>query len=147
MATLINSVIFFVMLCSVSLARASAAHVVRDAEQTDPITGFHWQRTGDPQRPGAPPRLKLMRSSDQPAKEHGHLPEAIACVRAGDHVLLRGTNFGFSTMRLEATVLESGVCGARVRARVVVTGALVEMTVLESGTGILSGKAGAWQLW
>jgi hypothetical protein len=143
MAALINSVIFFVMLCSVSLAGASAVHVVRDAEQTDPITGLHWQRMGDPQRPSAPPRLKLIRS-DQPAKEHGHLP-AIACVRAGDHVLLRGTNFGLSTMRLEATVLESGVCGARVRARVAVTGALVEMTVLESGAGILSGKADPWR--
>src|ERR1700751_3544488 len=145
MTALINSVIFFVMLCSVSLAGASAVHVVRDAEQTDPITGLHWQRMGDPQRPSVPPRLKLIRGSDRPAKEHGHLPEAIACVRAGDHVLLRGTNFGFSTMRLEATVLESGVCGAHVRARVAVTGALVEMTVLESGAGVLSGKAGAWR--
>jgi flagella basal body P-ring formation protein FlgA len=46
---------------------------------------------------------------------------------------------------LEATALQNGACGARVRARVAVTGAMVEMTVLDSGAGVLSGKAAAWQ--
>ncbi len=67
------------------------------------------------------------------------------CVRAGDRVLLRGASVNFSRMSLEATALESGACGARVRARVGVTGALVEMTVLDAGSGILSGKAVAWR--
>jgi hypothetical protein len=48
-------------------------------------------------------------------------------------------------MALEATAFESGACGARVRARVAVTGALVEMKVIDAGAGILSGKAGAWR--
>jgi hypothetical protein len=41
--------------------------------------------------------------------------------------------------------LENGVCGARVRVRVMVTGALLEMTVLDSGSGMLSGKADGWR--
>jgi flagella basal body P-ring formation protein FlgA len=66
----------------------------------------------------------------------------MVCVRAGDHVLLRGNNNDLSAMSLEATALENGTRGARVRARVAVTGALVEMIVLDARAGVLSGKAG-----
>jgi hypothetical protein len=141
-----NIAVCLVMLFCVGAAGASAVHVVRDdAEQADSISGLHWQRVADPKHPAAPPRLTLMRGSDQPSDTGKPFPRPIVCVRAGDHVLLRGTNVGFSVMSLEATALENGTCGARVRARVAITGALVEMTVLDPGAGILSGKAGPWR--
>jgi hypothetical protein len=145
MTALGNVTVGLIMLFCVSAAGASAVHVARDAEQADPISGLHWQLVADPEHPAAPPRLTLMGGSGQPLKRDKQLPRPIACVRAGDHVLLRGPNLDFSKMALEATALESGACGARVRARVAVTGALVEMTVVDSEAGILSGKAGAWR--
>lgn len=145
MTALTNLVVCLVMLLCVGVAGASAVHVARDVEQADPISGLHWQRVADQQRPAAPPRLTLIRDSDHPLKRNNQLPRPMVCVHAGDHVSLRGGNFGFSMMALEATALENGTCGARVRARVAVTGAVVEMTVLDSGAGILSGKADPWR--
>jgi len=145
MTFFINIVVCLVMLLCVVGAGASAVHVAREAEQADPISGLHWERTADPKHPAAPPRLTLTRGSDHPAERDKQLPRAVFCVRAGDHVSLRGARLGFSTMALEATALESGACGARVRARVEVTGALVEMKVIDAGGGILSGEAGAWR--
>jgi hypothetical protein len=145
MTGLLNIVVCLVMLLCVGAAGASAVRVARDAEQADPISGLHWQRVADPKHPAAPPRLTFTRGSDHPAGGDKQLPRPVVCVRAGDHVSLRGARLGFSTMALEATALESGACGARVRARVEVTGALVEMKVIDAGAGILSGKAGAWR--
>lgn len=142
MTLFVNIVVCLLTLFCVGAAGASAVHVVCDAEQADPISGLHWQVVADPKHPAAPPRLTLMRGSDQPSEKSKQLTRPMVCVRAGDHVLLRGSNRGLSTMSLEATALENGTCGARVRARVAVTGALVEMTVLEGRAGVLSGKAG-----
>jgi hypothetical protein len=145
MTLFVNIVVCLLTFFCVSAAGASAAHVARDAEQADPISGLHWQVVADPKHPAAPPRLTLMRDSHQPSEKGKRLPRPIVCVRAGDHVLLRGNSGGISAMSLEATALENGTCGARVRARVAVTGAPVEMTVLDARAGVLSGKAGpAW---
>lgn len=145
MTFFINIVVGLVMLLCVGAAGASAVHVARDAEQADPISGLHWERIADAKHPAAPPRLTLTPGSDHPAERDKHFPRAAFCVRAGDHVSLRGAHLGLSTMALEATALESGACGARVRARVEVTGALIEMKVIDAGAGILSGKAAAWR--
>jgi hypothetical protein len=146
MTGLTNVLACIVMLLCGSVAGASSVHVVREPEQADPISGLHWQRVADPKNPAAPPRLTLRRGSDQPSETGKQFPRRpVVCVRAGDHVLLRGTNAGFSMMSLEATAVENGTCGARVRARVAITGALVEMTVLDAGAGILSGKARPWR--
>jgi hypothetical protein len=128
-----------------SVAGASAMHLGRDTERIDPISGLHWQRLRDPNHPEAPPRLTLQRSSGAELSNHGKSLRPALCVRAGDHVTLRSANAGFSMSSLEATALQNGACGARVRARVAVTGALVEMTVLDSGAAILSGKVSAWR--
>lgn len=128
-----------------SVAGASAVHLARDAERADPISGLHWQRILDPERPAAPPRLTLVRGSDSAFSAHRELRRPVACVRAGDHVSLRGANVGSSKVSLEATALESGVCGDRVRVRIAVTGALVEMTVLGPGAGVLCRKENAWR--
>jgi len=128
-----------------SVAEASAVHLGRNTERVDPISGLHWQRLLDPKHPAAPPRLSLQRSSGAELSRHGQSLQPVLCVRAGDHVSLRSANAGLSMSSLQATVLQNGVCGARVRARVAVTGALVEMTVLDSGAAILSGKVSSWQ--
>jgi hypothetical protein len=129
----------------ISVAGASAVHLDRDAERVDPISGLHWQRVLDPKHPAAPPRLTRQRGSAAELSRHGESSRPALCVRAGDHVSLRSANAGLSMSSLEATALQNGVCGARVRARVTVTGALVEMTVLDSGAAILSGKVSSWQ--
>ena len=138
------SILVGTLLC-VSLAGASAMRPPLDGEQADPISGLHWQRVTDPTHPSAPPRLTLTRGSGAALREHRELRRPTICVRAGDHISLHSTNAGFSMFSLEATALQNGACGARVRARVAVTGAMVEMTVLDSGAGVLSGKAAAWQ--
>jgi hypothetical protein len=131
------------LLLCVGAAEASV-HIASDAERADPISGLRWQRVADPKRPAAPPRLTLMRGLDT-ITEHRELRQPAVCVRAGDHVSLRASNAGFSSFFLEGMALENGVCGARVRVRVMVTGALLEMTVLDSGSGMLSGKADGWR--
>jgi hypothetical protein len=127
-----------------SVAGASALHFGCDAEQVDPMSGLHWQCVLDAEHPAAPPRLTLLRGSAG-LSQHREIVRPIICVRAGDHILLRSANSELSMSSLEATALQNGACGARVRARVAVTGALVEMTVLDSGAGTLSGKVSAWQ--
>jgi hypothetical protein len=143
--TLRNIFVCIATLACVSLAGASAMQPPLEVEQTDPISGLHWQRVTDPTHPSAPPRLRLTRGSGAGLIEHRELRRPTNCVRAGDHVSLRSTNAGFSMFSLEATALQNGACGARVRVRVAVTGAMVEMTILDSGAGVLSGKAAAWQ--
>jgi hypothetical protein len=140
-----NIFVFLLMLLCVSVAGASAVHVARDADQADPLSGLHWRWSADPQHPAAPPRLTLVRGSGWPLEKAKQPSRPVICVRAGDHVLLREAGVNLSMMSLEATALESGACGARVRARVAVTGALVDMTVLDAGSGILTGKAVAWR--
>jgi hypothetical protein len=143
--TLRNIILSIAMLSSgMSVAAASAVHLDRDVEQIDPISGFHWQRVLDAMHPAAPPRLTLLRGSAG-LSQHREIVRPAICVRAGDHVSLLSANAGLSMSSLEATALQNGACGARVRARVAVTGALVEMTVLDSGAGTLSGKVSAWQ--
>ena len=139
-----NIIIGIATLSCVSLAGASAVHLPREVEQADPISGLRWQRMTDPAHPAAPPRLTLTRGPGSELSEHRELRRATICVRAGDHVSLRSANAGFSMFSLEATALQNGACGARVRARLAVTGAIVEMTVLDSGAGVLSGKTATW---
>jgi len=129
----------------ISVAGASAVHLGRDAERVDLISGLHWQRVLDPKHPAAPPRLTRQRGSVAELSIQGKSLRPALCVRAGDHVSLRSANAGLSRSSFEATALQNGVCGARVRARVAVTGALVEMTVLDSGAAILSGKVSTWE--
>jgi hypothetical protein len=145
MTVLANIAVCLGMLFCVSAAGASALRVVCDAEQADPISGLHWKRVADPKHPAAPPRLTPMSDSDRPSESGKQLPQQTVCVRAGDRVLLRGSDGRLSMMSLEATALENGSCGSRVRARVAVTGALIQMTVLDGGAGILAAKAGPWR--
>lgn len=131
-----------ILLCCVG-AKAARTHVSRAVENIDPISGLHWQRTTDPLHPAAPPRLK-------PAQMTGQEPgrakakQTDVCVRAGDRVWLRGARPGSSVMLLEVTALQAGARGDDVRARVGVTGALVEMKITGPGAGILGGKVGKW---
>ena len=144
MIALRNIVICVSAFSCFGLAGAAATHLPHEVEQADPISGLHWHRMVDPKHPAAPPRLTLVRESSSEQSAHREVRRATICVRAGDRVSLRSADSRLSRFSLEATALESGACGARVRARVNVTRALVEMTVLDSGTGLLGGKADAW---
>ena len=145
MITFRNIAVCIATLSCVSLAKASALHLPREIDQADPISGLHWQRVADPTNPAAPPRLTRVRGFHAELSGHRESRRPIICVRAGDFVLLRNAKTGFSMFSLEARALENGACGAHVRARVAVTGALVEMTVLDAKVGTLSGKAAAWR--
>ena len=145
MIALRNIAVCIATLCCVSLAGASTLHLPREIDQADPISGLHWQRVADPTNPAAPPRLTLMRGFHAKLSGHRESLRPTICVRAGDFVSLRSAKTRFSMFSLEARALENGACGAHVRARVAVTGALVEMTVLDLGVGTLSGKAAAWR--
>ncbi|MFL6429796.1 MAG: hypothetical protein ACJ71S_16235 [Acidobacteriaceae bacterium] len=129
----------------VSVAGASAMNIARDAERADPFSGLHWERVSNPERPAAPPRLVLVHGADAAGHSDKAMRRPIICVRAGDRVLLRSANAGSATLSLEAMALENGACGTRVRARVVVTGAMVEMKIVDSGTAVLSGEVAAWR--
>ena len=120
-------------------------NVAHDAGRADPFSGLHWERVTNPERPAAPPRLVLVCGADAAGHTDKRMQRPIICVRAGDRVLLRGASAGSSTLSLEAMALENGACGERVRARVVVTGAVIDMRIVDSGTAVLSGKAAVWR--
>lgn len=130
---------------ALSTARASSARFLLDAPVPDSISGRFWQRVIDPRNPAAPPRLVRVHDSAAPSGSRGEARRPIACVRAGEHLLLHQTRTGSSTVSLAATVLQSGACGDRVRARIEVTGALTEITVLGRQVGILDRKGNKWR--
>ena len=131
------------LLTCLGLGAARAASSFREIDQTDPISGLHWRRTVDPQHPAAPPRLTLVpgatRGADAPSKA------STPCVHAGDRVLIQTGDARSAGMSLVATALANGFCGDRIRARVAVTGAVVQISVLGSGAGALAAKAEAWR--
>jgi hypothetical protein len=125
---------------------AAAETVVRGADVMDPISGLHWLRLTDSAHPAAPPRLTLSRNSgSQASGTTVRSTKTLICVRAGDRVLLQRDDHGPAQMSLEATALGSGAVGDRIRARVTVTGALVEIRIAGAGRGFLSREAGDWR--
>jgi sarcosine oxidase gamma subunit len=70
---------------------------------------------------------------------------SIVCVRAGEHFVLHQTGTHSPMLSLTATALESGACGDHVRARIQVTGAVAEVTLLEQGIGALRVKGEKWR--
>jgi hypothetical protein len=127
---------------AVSTASARGAH---DMPEPDSTTGFYWQRIIDPGNPAAPPRLVPVHDSAVPSVSRTKARRPVACVRAGEHLLLHETRRGSSTVSLAATALQSAACGDRIRARIEVTGAFTEITVLGHGRGALGGKEDKWR--
>jgi len=103
-------------------------------DRFDLLTGQYWRQITDPGHPAAPPRLIAMKESEAPDRPL-HRPH-VMCVKAGEHVLLESEGEQ-SIVRMDATALENGAAGDRVRARISVTGAEVEVTVLDAHSGIL----------
>jgi hypothetical protein len=127
---------------AVSTASARVAH---DVPEPDSTTGFYWQRIIDPGNPAAPPRLIPVHGSAAPSVSRTNARRPVACVRAGEHLLLHETRMASSTVSLGAIALQSGACGDRIRARIEVTGAFTEITVLGHGMGALGGKEDKWR--
>ena len=128
-----------------SMAGASAMNIARDTERADPFSGLQWQRVMNPERPAAPPRLTLVRGADAAVHADKRTQRPTVCVHGGDHIALRSATAGRSTFSLEAVALENGACGERVRARLAVTGGVVEMRILDARTAVFSEKATAWR--
>lgn len=122
---------------------AGAASVAQGMEVIDPVSGLHWLRLSDSAHPAAPPRLRVERIGDSESDHRQLSARRPICVRAGDRVVLQRENGSAVQMSLEATALGSGVPGDRVRARIAVTGALVEMRISGPGAGVLS--KGGWR--
>jgi len=123
----------------------ASARVARDMPEPDSSTGFYWQRIIDPENPAAPPRLVRVHDSAVPSVSRTKARRPVACVRAGEHLLLHEARRGSSTMSLAAIALQSGSCGDRIRGRIEVTGAFTEITVLGRGMGTLGGKEDKWR--
>ncbi len=135
----VSIVIAFVML---STASAKVAH---DVPVPDSTTGFYWQRIIDPGNPAAPPRLIPVQDFAVPFGIRGKARRPVACVQAGERLLLHEIRIGSSTVSLVATALQSGACGNRIRARIEITGAFIEITVLGHGMGALGRKEDEWR--
>ncbi len=119
--------------CPADTARVSRATV---HDKFDLLTGQYWHRTVDPRHPAAPPRL--VTGSATNASDSGLKRPHPPCLRAGDRLLLQAGGVD-SILRMEATALESGAAGDTVRARVMVTGADVEITIVDATSGLLLG--------
>jgi hypothetical protein len=130
---------------AVTAAAASSARVAHDVREPDSTTDFYWQRVIDPRNPASPPRLIPLHDSSASSGSQRDTRRPVACVHAGEHLLLHESRKASSTLSLEAIALEGGVCGGRVRARIEVTGSLTEITVLGPGVGILDRKADKWR--
>lgn len=130
---------------AVTTAAWSSASVARDVREPDSTTDLYWQRVIDPRNPASPPRLIPLHHSSASSGSQRDTRRPVACVHAGEHLLLHESRKGSSTLSLEAIALEGGICGGRVRARIEVTGALIEITVLGPGVGILDRKGGKWR--
>jgi hypothetical protein len=137
-----NIVFIVVLLCWTGSAGAAAFELGKEVERIDPISGLRWRRITDAARPAAPPRLKLLPSRGIVAAEQDIQP--VPCVRAGDRVVLQSAPGSYS-LSLAATVLQTSSRGDHVRARVAVTGAIVQITVLCRGEGLLIGNGSAWR--
>lgn len=123
---------------------ADPARIMQAVDVIDPISGVHWLRLTDPGHPAAPPRLSPDRESGAAFVSRRGRAKSAPCVRAGDRVLLHRGGEGSALVSVEATALQSGSLGDRVRARIVLTGALVEMEVSGPGAGLLSKEKSLW---
>lgn len=142
----VRKLIVFAIAFTGWLGSSAAADSTHGTDVRDPISGLHWLRLRDSAHPAAPPRLSLLpNSGSETSSTTGHSAKTLICVRAGDRVLLQRDDHGPAQMSLEATALGSGALGDQIRARVTVTGALVEMRIAGAGRGFLSREAGDWR--
>jgi hypothetical protein len=132
----------FIMVCAAS---ASGRLAASDIPHPERVSGRFWQRVADPNHPEAPPRLVLMHGANPLSQSEGRPRERVMCARAGEKILVHQIGAESASSSLAATVLGSGACGASVRARIGVTGAVTEVRVLEEGIGILDGKENKWR--
>lgn len=134
--------------CITMVPLLCAAHAlcapVSDTSHSENMLGRDWQRVFDPRHPEAPPRL-VFRQTDNSRSISRETSRRPVCVRAGDRLLLHQAGDRSSTLLLAAKALETGLCGAHIRARIVVTGAVAEVTVAEQGVGFLDGRKRAWR--
>lgn len=143
---ILTSVATTLVVCA---ANASNPAPVSDTPRPENVSGRFWQRIVDVRHPEMPPRLVLMHGRQDPGAKvpstgQGSLPRPVVCVHAGEHLVIHQTSIRSATASLAATALESGTCGARVRAHIAVTGAAAEVTITAPGIGALERRGSKW---
>lgn len=136
---------FAVAFLAATTAVASSTSLAHDVAVPDSISGYYWQRVIDQAHPAAPPRLIPLHDSAESSGDRRDTRPLVACVRAGEHLVLHESLKAPSALSLAAIAQEGGVCGGRVRARIEVTGALTEIIVLGPGVGALDRKTKKWR--
>jgi hypothetical protein len=129
----------------VCVASASTPASAGDASRPENVSGRFWERIVDARHPEMPPRLVLTHDANASSAGQGSSPHPVVCVHAGEHLVLHQTGIRSSTLSLAATALENGVCGARVRVHIAVTGVIAEVTVTAPGTGTLERRGSKWR--
>jgi hypothetical protein len=117
-----------------------AAELKRDTVEADPISGLRWLRVGDPSHPAAPPKLILVpgdKGLPSGQRRFGRVASGSFCVHMGDHLRLDAATTALNSMTLDAVSSGNAACGGQVRARLAVTGKLVDIMVTSAGSGVL----------
>jgi hypothetical protein len=144
-----RAVLFLSGLCLSAAAYArvfGAADLKRDTVQADPISGLRWLRVGDPFHPAAPPKLALLRGDHAGPKGERRdvlVATRCLCVHVGDHLRLNAPETSLNSMTLEAVSSNNAACGDQIRARLTVTGKLVDVTVTSAGSAVFLDAPGA----
>ena len=141
-----NCVKVVLLLSGLSLSAAAnarvfgAAELKRDTVEADPISGLRWLRVADPSHPAAPPKLILLPSDkglSRGERRFGPVAPRALCVHMGDHLRLDAATTALNSMTLDAVSSGNAACGGQVRARLAVTGKLVDIMVTSVGSAVL----------
>ena len=134
-----------IAVCSTACTTGASTQPAVNDVTSESASGHYWRRVFDPQHPEAPPRLVSVHGAGALSGSGGKSRQSIVCVRAGKHLVLHQTGTHSPMLSLAATALESGACGDHVRARIQVTGAVAEVTLLEQGIGTLRERGAKWR--
>lgn len=134
-----------ITVCSMPCIAGASTRPGVDDVTLESASGRSWQRVFDPQHPEAPPRLMVMHDAGTLSGSRAKSRRPVVCVRAGEHLVLHQIGVRSPMLSLAATALENGACGDHVRARIQVTGAVAEVTLLEQGVGTLEERGAKWR--
>jgi sarcosine oxidase gamma subunit len=141
----LRKVLIGIAVCSMAFAAGASTQPAVNDVTSESASRHYWRRVFDPQHPEAPPRLLSIHGTGALSGSGGKSRQSIVCVRAGEHLVLHQAGTHSSMLSLAATALERGACGDHVRARIQVTGAVAEVTLLKQGIGTWRGRGAKWR--
>src|ERR1700742_4313803 len=126
-----------IAVCSMACTTDASTQPALNDGTSESASVHDWRRVFDSRHPEAPPRLVSIHGAGALSGSGRKSRRSIVCVRAGEHLVLHQPGTHSPMLSLAAIALESGACGENVRARIQVTGAVAEVTLLEQGIGAL----------